>query len=48
MPYTNLAATKNVFWKMLEYYGQNPSQKKILNSLFPFFQINLTDGGLGK
>ena len=26
MLYTNLAATKNVFWKMLEYYGQNPEQ----------------------
>lgn len=24
MLHTNLAATKNVFWKMLEYYGQNP------------------------
>jgi len=24
MLYTNLAATANVFWKMLEYYGQNP------------------------
>ena len=24
MPYTNLAITKNVLWKMLEYYNQNP------------------------
>ncbi|MDX2511798.1 MAG: AraC family transcriptional regulator [Desulfobacterales bacterium] len=24
MLYTNLAVTKNVFWKMLEYYGQDP------------------------
>lgn len=24
MLHTNLAATKNIFWKMLEYYGQNP------------------------
>jgi len=24
MLYTNLAATKNVFWKMIEFYGQNP------------------------